>query len=133
MQKKPSGDQGNQGEGEGEKERVDILGEARDGGQGELGGESLVMMGYCVIVDKEERLEHQIVIKNKIDFAYSRKKHMTTRCHRPSMAFLTAVVTIKDFARTLGKGQPMWRWVMVFLLKIVFILNIAFVFKYLGQ
>ena len=51
MQKKPSGDQGNQGEGEGEKERVDILGEARDGGQGELGGESLVMMGYCVIVD----------------------------------------------------------------------------------
>ena len=61
MQKKPSGDQrstetisagdqGNQGEGEGEKERVDILGEARDGGQGELGGESLVMMGYCVIV-----------------------------------------------------------------------------------
>ena len=48
MQKKPSGDLG---EGEGEKERVDILGEARDGGQGELGGESLVMMGYCVIVD----------------------------------------------------------------------------------
>ena len=51
MQKKPSGDQGNLGEGEGEKERVDILGEARDGGQGELGGESLVMMGCCVIVD----------------------------------------------------------------------------------
>ena len=25
-------------------------------------------------VDKEGRLEHQIVIKNKIDFAYSRKK-----------------------------------------------------------
>ena len=51
MQKKPSGDQGNQGEYEGEKERVNILGEARDGGQGELGGDSLVMMGYCVIVD----------------------------------------------------------------------------------
>ena len=57
MQTKPSGAQrwisagARQGEGEGEKERVDILGEARDGGQGELGGESLVMMGYCVIVD----------------------------------------------------------------------------------
>ena len=50
MQKKPSGDQGNQGEGEGEKERVDILGEARDGGQGELGGESLVMMGYYDVI-----------------------------------------------------------------------------------
>ena len=62
MQKKPSGDQrstetisagARQGEGEGEKERVDILGEARDGGQGELSGDSLVIMGYwacCVIV-----------------------------------------------------------------------------------
>ena len=80
-------------------------------------------------VDKEGRLEHQIVLKNKIDFAYSRKKNMTTRCHRPSMAFLTAVVTIKGFARTLGKGQPMWRWVVVILLKI---LNIAFVFDELN-